>query len=48
VYQRGHSGVPGEREYKREGKMMARFRCGNEERKQVLDGRKGKKVQNVL
>jgi hypothetical protein len=32
----------------KEGKMMARFRCGNAERKQVLDGRRGKKVQNVL
>jgi hypothetical protein len=35
------------RESARERKMMARFRCGNE-RKQVLDGRRGKKVQNVL
>jgi hypothetical protein len=33
----------------RERKMIARFRCGNEERdKQVLDGRRVKKVQNVL
>jgi hypothetical protein len=31
VYDRGNSGVPGERECK-ERKMMARFRCGNEER----------------
>jgi hypothetical protein len=31
----------------RERKMMARFRCGNEER-EVLDGRRGKKVQDVL
>jgi hypothetical protein len=35
------------RERARERKMMARFRCGNE-RKQVLDGRRGKTVQNVL
>jgi hypothetical protein len=35
------------RESARERKMMARFRRGNE-RKQVLDGRRGKKVQNVL
>jgi hypothetical protein len=32
VYDRGSSGVPGERESARERKMMARFRCGNEER----------------
>jgi hypothetical protein len=31
----------------KERKMMARFRSGNE-RKQVLDGRREKKVQNVL
>jgi hypothetical protein len=36
------------RESARERKMMARLRCGNEERKQELDGRGGKKVQNVL
>jgi hypothetical protein len=29
----------------KEKKVMARFRCRNEERKQVLDGRRGKKVQ---
>jgi hypothetical protein len=27
---------------------MARFRCGNEERDQVLDARRGEKVQDVL
>jgi hypothetical protein len=32
----------------KEKKVMARFRCRNEERKQVLDGRRGKKVQKVL
>jgi hypothetical protein len=32
VYGRGNSGVPGERESAQERKMMARFRCGNEER----------------
>jgi hypothetical protein len=31
----------------KETKTKARFRCGNE-RKQVLNGRIGKKVQNVL
>jgi hypothetical protein len=29
----GNSGVPGERESRKERKMMERFRCGNEERK---------------
>jgi hypothetical protein len=34
-----------ERESARDRKMMAIFRCGNEERKkQVLDTRRGKKV----
>jgi hypothetical protein len=47
-YSRGNSGVPVEKSAK-EIKMMARLRCGNEEReKKVLDGRRGKKVQNVL
>jgi hypothetical protein len=32
VYDRGNSGVPGERESVKERKMMGRFRCGNEER----------------
>jgi hypothetical protein len=32
----------------KERKMMARFRCRNAERKQVLDERREKKVQNVL
>jgi hypothetical protein len=45
VYDRGE--VPG-RESAKEGKMMAGYRCGNEERGRVLDGRRGKKVQNVL
>jgi hypothetical protein len=36
------------RESAKERKMMVRFRCENEKRKQVLDGRRGKKVQNVL
>jgi hypothetical protein len=31
VYNRGNSGVPRERECKREKKRMTRFRCGNEE-----------------
>jgi hypothetical protein len=35
------------RESAKERKMMTRFRCGNEEKKQVLDGRRRKKVQNV-
>jgi hypothetical protein len=26
-------------------KMMGRFRCGNEERKQVLDGRRGRRCR---
>jgi hypothetical protein len=34
------------RESARERKMIARFRCGNKERE--LEGRRGKKVQNVL
>jgi hypothetical protein len=34
---------------RRECKIMARFRCGNEEREnRLLKGRRGKKVQNVL
>jgi hypothetical protein len=43
VYDRGNSGVPGERECK-ERKMMARFRRGKtrRERKEVLDGRRRK------
>jgi hypothetical protein len=38
------------RERGKERKMMARFRCGNEGRKNryLLDGRRGKKVQDVL
>jgi hypothetical protein len=50
VYDRGNSGLPRERESTRERKMVARYRCGNEKRgnRNVLDGRKGKKVQNVL
>jgi hypothetical protein len=33
----------------RECKIMARFRCGNEEKKnRLLNRRRGKKVQNVL
>jgi hypothetical protein len=36
------------RESARERKMMARFTCGNEgERKQVLDERRGKNVNEV-
>jgi hypothetical protein len=32
-----------------ERKLMARFRCGNEERReQVLGGKRGEKVQDVL
>jgi hypothetical protein len=40
VYARGNTGVPGERECKRE-KMMAKFTCGNEEREKGI-GWKGK------
>jgi hypothetical protein len=36
------------RESVKERKMMARFRCGNEKRNQVLHGKRGNKVQNVL
>jgi hypothetical protein len=32
MFDTGNSGVPGKRESARERKMMARFRCGNEER----------------
>jgi hypothetical protein len=35
------------RESAKEREMMTRFTCGNEERKQALDGRRRKKVQNV-
>jgi hypothetical protein len=38
--------LPGEKQSKREKKMMARFKCGNEgrgEKKQVLYGRRRKK-----
>jgi hypothetical protein len=42
VYDRGNSGVPGERECKRR-RMMVRFRCGNEEREN-----RNWKLQNVL
>jgi hypothetical protein len=48
VYGRGNAGVTGERECKREkndGKIQI-WKRGK--RKQVLDGRRGKKVQNVL
>jgi hypothetical protein len=50
VYDKGNSGLPRERESTRERKMVARYRCGNEKRgnRNVLDGRKGKKMQNVL
>jgi hypothetical protein len=44
-YDRGNSGKSGERECK----IMARFRCGNEEKEnRLLNRRRGKKVQNVL
>jgi hypothetical protein len=33
------------RENAREKKMMGRFRCGNEERKQVVDGRRGRRCR---
>jgi hypothetical protein len=48
VYDKGNSGVPGERECKREknGGEIQMWEPG--ERKQVLDGRRGKNVQNVL
>jgi hypothetical protein len=36
------------RESARERKMMARFKERREKKKQVLDGRRRKKVQNVL
>jgi hypothetical protein len=48
VYDKGNSGVPGEKECKREkndGEIQMRER---EERKQVLDGKKGKEVPTVL
>jgi hypothetical protein len=35
------------RERAKERKMIARFRCGNEERKHVLDGRKVKRERNT-
>jgi hypothetical protein len=38
----------GERECKRKKKDGEFYLCGRGERKQVLDGRRGKKVQNVL
>jgi hypothetical protein len=44
MYDKGNSGVP-EGENARERKMMAKFRCGNEERKQVLDGRRGRRCR---
>jgi hypothetical protein len=47
VHDRGDSGVPGERECKREKEReMMMWERG--ERKQVLDGRREKKVQDVL
>jgi hypothetical protein len=36
------------RERAKERKMIARFRCGNEERKHVLDGRKVKREREIL
>jgi hypothetical protein len=36
------------RESAKERTMVARLRCGNDERKQVVKGKRGKKVQNVL
>jgi hypothetical protein len=48
VYDRGNSGVPGEREYKRK-KNDGEIQIWEQgERKQVLDGRRGKKVQNMI
>jgi hypothetical protein len=48
MYDRVNSGVPGEREWKRKknGGEIQMWERGD--RKQVLDGRRGKKVQNVL
>jgi hypothetical protein len=45
---RGNSGVPGERECKRKKNDGEIQMWERGERKQVLDGRRGKKVQNVL
>jgi hypothetical protein len=38
VYDRGNSGVPGERESVKERKMMGRFRCGNEQKEKTGTG----------
>jgi hypothetical protein len=48
VYDRGNSGVLGKREYKRKKNDGEILMWEREERKQVLDGKRGKKVQNVL
>jgi hypothetical protein len=47
VYNRGDSGVPGEREYKRKKNDSEIRKWERGERKSTLDGRRGKKVQNV-
>jgi hypothetical protein len=44
----GSSGVPGERMCKRKKNNGEIWMWERGERKQVLDGRRGKKVQNVL
>jgi hypothetical protein len=48
VYDKGNSGVPGERECKREKHDGEIQMWERGERKQVLDGKKGKGVLTVL
>jgi hypothetical protein len=48
VYDRGNCGVPGERECKRKNDDCEIQMWERGERKQVLDGTRVKKVQNVL
>jgi hypothetical protein len=48
VYDRGNSGVPGERECKRKKNDGEIEMWEREERKQILNGRRRKKVENVL
>jgi hypothetical protein len=45
VYDRGNSGKPGECKREKNDAEIQMWKRG--ERKQVLDGRKGKKMQNV-